>query len=163
MRRLYITSSGKWFWVWDDENKQQRGYQDIDILALRAGETRIISVTTNLDDKAGFNRNGEFDPKRLKRLKSYFKRSRKYLSSVDQYQWMINDARDIKYIVAYHTFSERKEKDIVAMLKKSGIETISAPTMLKKLIEFSQEDNIKIQDQVMRFLTIVNWHGSIEI
>ena len=46
----YITSAGKWFWVWED-GKKQRGYQDIDVLAIKDDETVIVSVTSNLDDK----------------------------------------------------------------------------------------------------------------
>ncbi|MBO8181670.1 MAG: hypothetical protein H0Z28_02615 [Archaeoglobus sp.] len=48
----YITSSNKWFWV-QERGKTQRGYRDIDILAINGEETLIVSVTTNLKDKIG--------------------------------------------------------------------------------------------------------------
>jgi len=46
----YITSSNKWFWVWES-GKKQGGYRDIDVLAVNDRETLIVSVTINLDDK----------------------------------------------------------------------------------------------------------------
>ena len=51
----YITSSGKWFWKKSD-GRQQRGYQDIDVLAINGKETIIVSVSSNFDDKLNFSK-----------------------------------------------------------------------------------------------------------
>ncbi len=40
----YITSSNKWFWYWQ-EGKQQRGYKDIDVLAINSTEKMLIDIT----------------------------------------------------------------------------------------------------------------------
>ena len=53
----YLTSSGKWFWVWED-GKKQRGYQDIDVLAVNEKEVVIVSVSSNLDDKLRQGKDG---------------------------------------------------------------------------------------------------------
>ena len=63
----YITSSNKWFWV-RDENKKQRGYQDIDVLAIGQTETIIVSVTANLDDKVRRTRDGSLRTDMLDKL-----------------------------------------------------------------------------------------------
>ena len=53
----YFTTTGKWFWV-QEETDTPRGYKDIDILGLKEDETAIVSVTTCLDDKIRFTREG---------------------------------------------------------------------------------------------------------
>lgn len=70
--RGYITSAGKWFWVWEDE-KKQRGYQDIDVLAVSGDETIIISATSNLDDRVN-TKSGRANDEMLNKLKGHFNR-----------------------------------------------------------------------------------------
>ena len=66
----YITSTGKWFWVWED-GKQQRGYQDIDVLAVSGDKTVIVSVTSNLDDKIN-TQGGVVNKEKLNKLSGHF-------------------------------------------------------------------------------------------
>ena len=92
----YITSSNKWFWFWN-EKKQQRGYQDIDILAIKDKETLIVSVTTNLDDKINL-----IDKKdKQNKLRESFERAERYLREVEKYRWLVEGNRDVKWILAF--------------------------------------------------------------
>ena len=80
----HITSAGKWFWAME-KGKQQRGYQDIDILAINKNETIIVSVTSGLDDKIGFNKDRILRSEQLENLVKYFNRVENYLRRIDHY------------------------------------------------------------------------------
>lgn len=159
----YITSSGKWFWVWDKSAKKQRGYQDIDVIAIGQDETLLVSVSSNLDDKAGFKRSGAFDDEKLSKLKDHFARSKRYLKRVEQYSWLVKKPRSVRMIVAYHASSEKVEAQVIEALKREGIEAISVKPMIKRLAEYAGQENIKVQDPLMRLLKVVDWHGAVEI
>jgi len=84
----YITSTGKWFWEYG-MGKQQRGYQDIDLLAINGDEAVIVSVSSCLDDKINFSRSdGKINRDKLEKLQSYFSRTERYLNSVNEYKWI---------------------------------------------------------------------------
>lgn len=90
--RGYITSSGKWFGVKDKE-KQQRGYADMDVLAVNGKETLIVSVTTCLKQK--IDKGGE-----IEKLVTYYKNAEEYLKGTECYEWMGEKGR-IKKVIAY--------------------------------------------------------------
>lgn len=119
----YITCSGKWYW-YAEKGKQQRGYQDFDVLAINSEETVIVSVSSNLDDKVSFNRNGKINEDKLKKLKKYFERSEKYLQNVPEYEWLIKK-REIKRVVAYLSFQKKKLNEIKIIMKNNEIELLS--------------------------------------
>jgi Holliday junction resolvase len=159
----YITSSGKWFWVWDEKTKKQRGYQDLDVIAIGQNETLLISVSSNLDDKAGFNRDKEFDAEKLIKLKSHFERGEAYLKKVPQYSWLVRKPRSLRRVVAYNVSAEKAESAIVAALKREKIEAMSVRPMIKNLVKYASGENIKVQDPLMRLLKVVDWHGEVKI
>jgi hypothetical protein len=145
----YITSSGKWFWVWDSD-KRQRGYQDIDVLAISGEETVIISVSSNLDDKLRLGRSGTISEDMLKKANDYFDRVRKYLLSVGQYKWLVTGEKTVRKVIAYdHAFKNAAEK-IIPILADHGIEVLSAKDMLRSLSSYIVQPNLKIQDQMLR-------------
>lgn len=82
----YITSSNKWFWSWEKEKKKQRGWRDIDVLAVNNEETLIVAVTVNLHDKVGSKRNKD-------NLRDYFRRVEDYLKHVKEYRWLTQSPR----------------------------------------------------------------------
>ncbi len=120
----YLTSSGKWFWVWED-GKKQRGYQDIDVLAVNGTETIIISVTSNLDDKLRKGRDGSINENMLRKLTSYFQRVKQYFESVSEYKWLTQDNRNIRNVVAYNHAFNNASKEVI-------------PTLKKKILKFCQ-------------------------
>lgn len=156
----YITSSGKWFWVKEDE-KKQRGYQDIDVLAVNGDEVLIISVTSNLDDKLRMNKDGGIREDMLNKLISYFERVEGYFDNVDQYNWLTD--KTIIKVVAYNHAVNNAETDIIPVLEKNNIGTISAKVMLDKLVEYIRQPNIKIQDQMLRTIQLLEYNRILEI
>jgi hypothetical protein len=147
----YITSAGKWFWVWED-GKKQRGYQDIDVLAINANETMIVSVTSNLDDKIN-TKEGSANPEKLEKLKNHFDRVQTYLNKVEQYRWMVSKPRKVRYVIAYnHAF---KNSEVVKQgLRTAKIESLTAKEMLGALIEHAKHDStaqLKCYRQVTEF------------
>jgi len=146
----YLTSSGKWFWVWED-GKKQRGYQDIDVLAVNKNEVVIISVTSNLDDKLRKGRDGKIKSAMLKKLVSYFYRIEKYFESVSEYKWLIGEDRKIRKVVAYNHAFNNANDEVIPALKKNNNEVISAKEMLSALSKYIKQPNLKIQDQMVVF------------
>jgi len=147
----YITSSGKWFWVMED-GKQQRGYQDIDVMAVSGDKLIIVSVTSNLDDKLRKNRNGDINNEMLQKLLSYFERVEQYLNNVEKYKWLCD--KKICKVVAYnHAFKNANE--IIQILSENEIETISAGNMLGKLIDYVEQPNLKIQNNMLRTIQLL--------
>ena len=158
----YITSSGKWFWVWE-EGKQQRGYQDIDVLAVRENEVAIISVTSNLDDKIRHGRDGKIKKEMLKKLLAYYDRVTQYLRVVPQYKWMVADAQRIRRIVACIQPSKKAEHEVIPELEQNGIEVVSGKVILRRLCSYVGQPNMKVQDQMLRAIQVLNDIGKIEI
>lgn len=148
----YITSAGKWFWVWE-EGKKQRGYQDIDVLAVNGNEIVIVSVTSNFDDKVNAPRD-VLNVEMLNKLKGHFNRIRQYLEAVEQYKWMVCEPRKIRYVVAYNHASVKKLALICGNLDKE-IEIISAKEILKFLSKYTNQDNLKIQNQLLRTIQLL--------
>ncbi len=149
----YITSAGKWFWVWE-EGKKQRGYQDIDVLAVKGDETVIVSVTSNLDDKIN-TRGGAANAEMLEKLKGHLDRVHQYLNTVEQYQWMVHKPRKIRHMVAYNHAFERTLETISEALGKNGIEILSAKEILRSLSKHANQPNLKIQNQLLRTIQLL--------
>ena len=155
----YITSSNKWFWV-RESGKKQRGYQDIDVLAINDDETLIISVTINLDDKVRFGRNGKLREDMLEDLSRYFDRVETYLKNVGKYNWLIKNKRKVKRIIAYAYGGYKKEekrKELEDELGKRGIELISSKEIieyLKKKIEKIQDKGLKTNNQLVKMIQL---------
>ena len=158
----YLTSSGKWFWVWEND-KKQRGYQDIDVLAVNENNVVIISVTSNLDDKLRKGRDGKINDRMLQKLISYFYRVEQYFESVPEYKWLTREDRKIRKVVAYNHAFKNANKEIVPILNEYSIEVISAKEMLSTLSEYIKQPNIKIQDQMLRTIQLLEYNGKIEI
>lgn len=149
----YITSAGKWFWVWE-EGKKQRGYQDIDVLAVNGDETVIVSATSNLDDKVN-TRDGAANADMLERLKGHFFRVHQYLNSVEQYQWMVHKSRKVRYVVAYNHAFERTLEPIREALRNIDIGILSSKEILGSLSKHANQPNLKIQNQLLRTIQLL--------
>ncbi|WP_415883883.1 hypothetical protein [Neptuniibacter sp. QD34_54] len=156
----YITSSGKWFWVWE-KGKKQRGYQDIDVLAINGKEALIVSVTSNLDDKLSQTRLGEINQDQLSKLKKFFYRVEQYLKTVPEYKWICE--KSIKYVVAYNHAVKKAEHTVIPELYKHEIKVVSAKEMLGKLSSHIQQDNLKVQDQMLRTIQLLGCNGDVNI
>jgi len=126
----YITSANKWFWF-REEGKRQRGYQDIDLLAVNGEETVIISVTHNLDDKIRGTRTDPVNQEMFKELLKAFERQQEYLQSVQSYRWLIDD-RKIRRIVAFATGPRIRNK-VEDALRERHIELVSFDEVLRHL------------------------------
>lgn len=149
----YITSAGKWFWVWES-GKQQRGYQDIDVLAINGVETIIVSATSNLDDKLNI-KGGAANNQKLDKLKGYFVRVHEYLFLVEQYKWMVSEARKVRYVVAYNHAFQTTLTPISESLRNAQIDILSAKDMLRNLAEHTMQPNLKIQNQLLRTIQLI--------
>lgn len=149
----YITSAGKWFWVWKD-GKKQRGYQDIDVLAVNGDEVVIVSVTSNLDDKVN-TKGGIANTEMLERLKEHFKRVCLYLKNVPEYKWMVCGKRRIRNVVAYNHAFKRNLELVKQSMANASIEVISAEEILKSLREHAGQNNLKIQNQMLRTIQLL--------
>ncbi len=138
----YITSSGKWFWV-RDLRKKQRGYQDIDVLAIKNREVIIVSVTSSLDDKLRFDKKGQIREDMLKKLKAHFSRVQEYLSQVSEYKWLTK--KKVKRVVAYTYSFDRYYEEVTDVLKQNGVELLSAKDMLSSINNYlADNNNIKV-------------------
>ncbi len=147
----YITSSGKWFWVWES-GKKQRGYQDIDVLAINGNETIIISVSSNLDDKINTQKQSA-NIEKLEKLIGHFNRIKKYLDSVEQYNWLTKE-RNIRYVVAYASTSKKTLPLITTTLKENGINLLSTQEIMIFLHEHVRQSHLKIQNQLLRTIQL---------
>lgn len=155
----YITSSGKWFWVWDKASgKKLRGYQDIDVLAVNKDETLIISVSSNLDDKVNTKRGGGVNLDLLKKLEQYFIRAREYLEAVNEYKWMVGGERHVRYILAYNHAFQGTQPTIVQALQQKNIQTVSAREMFAALRKHAKQPNLKIQSPLLRAIQLLEKH-----
>ena len=150
----YITSAGKWFWVWAD-GKQQRGHRDIDVLAIKGDKTVIVSVTSNLDDKVNIPRGGSVN---LDKASGYFSLVQAYLNNVAEYQWIVKEGREINHVIAYSHAYQRTLEPIKAALDESQIELISSDEMLKSLKSLKShtlQPNLKIQNPLLRTIQLL--------
>ena len=146
----YITSSNKWFWYWQ-EGKQQRGYKDIDVLAINSKETLVIDVTGELTDKIGFDKNGDLKSNSMDNL---FYKEIKFLESVPQYSWLL-EKRKIRKIMAYvygKSLSERLTKNEEFL--KSGIELISSDKIIEDLKADNQEKFPKTNNSIIKMIQL---------
>lgn len=149
----YITSAGKWFWV-KEEGRRQRGYQDIDVLAVNGKETVIVSVTSNLDDKVN-TQAGNPNKDRLDKLAGHFNRVQQYLNNVSQYQWMVSGKRTVRYVVAYNHAFQTTLNPLSKALKQKKIDLLSAQKILESLKEHAAQKNLKIQNQLLRTIQLL--------
>ena len=155
----FITSSNKWFWIFESD-KQQRGYQDIDVLAINETETLIISVTTNLDDKVRFGRDNKLKEDMIENLNKYFDRVETYLKNVKEYAWLVKNERKVQKIIAYAYGSykeKKKNKEIKKELKKRGIELVSSKEIIKYIkntIEKMQENGLKTNNHLVKMIQL---------
>jgi len=157
----HITSAGKWFWA-KEKGKQQRGYQDIDILAINKNETIIVSVTSNLDDKIGFNKGRILRSEQLENLVKYFNRVENYFRGIDHYSWLVNSPRTIKYHLVYlgSLKDKTKMKIINDKLTENKIQVKSVEEMLKKIIEYLDDNkNLKVQNPMLRTFQVLKEKG----
>jgi len=153
----YITSGGKWFWYKSQERKQ-RGYQDIDVLAISAKETVIVSVTSNLDDKIRFKRSGEINDDLESKLKAYYSRTNKYLKGVPEYNWLMDNNRTIRHVVAYIRVSDKVRERVEPILNNMGIRLVSGEEIFAALKDYlSSNKNVRIQHPQLRMLQVQKW------
>lgn len=149
----YFTSSNKWFWVFD-ENKKQRGYQDIDVLAFSETETLIVSVSANLDDKIRFDKNKLIKNEMLTNLRNYFNRSILFLKSVPEYSWLVKKDRTIKCILAYGSGKKLHQK-ISPYLEKENIDLLSVTDSIeyiKETVKKQTDHGLKTNNQIIKLV-----------
>jgi len=131
----YITSSNKWFWYWP-QDKPQRIYMDIDVLAINSIETIIVNVSGSLDSKIRFDGNGQLKDDMLKNL---FVRELKYMKNVAQYQWLIKD-RTVKKVIAFIWGNKLKERLLNhSKFLKNEIKLLSSNEILSELEKINLE------------------------
>lgn len=150
----YITSSGKWFWK-KSEGKQQRGYQDIDVLALKENETVIVSVSSNFDDKLNFSGKA-MNVEKSKRILDYFARVTEYLENTNEYKWLVSKSRTTKRVIAFINSPSDLTK-YEAFLNKNQIELLNIDTIISEILDYLKNNkSLKIQNQTLRILQILN-------
>jgi hypothetical protein len=141
----FITSTGKWFWVRDTE-KSQRGYQDIDVLAVGGNQTIIVSVSTNLDDKVAGSG--------VDKLCSHFERVRLYLETVPSYKWMVAEGREVSFVLAYLNENSKRHLDKIKSATVD-IRAVGAKEMLDRIDQYLKANrNIKIQNWMLRLVQV---------
>ena len=150
----YITSSNKWFWVWE-EGKQQRGYQDMDVLAVKSRETVIVSATGNLDDKVRRTSSGDINQGMVDRLVSYFDRCTHYLRSVPDYEWLVAPDRSVRRVVVYKS-GQGLAKTIDEHLGQHGIELLDVHVLMEAVQNaVHTQKNIRTNNQILKLLQII--------
>ena len=155
----YITSSGKWFW-YAEKGKHQRGYQDFDVLAINKDETIIVSCTSNLDDKVAFNRQGQINNAKLKKVLGFFERSDRYISSVPEYKWLSNKPRKTMRLVAYLRSQKKRLPDIKKCLSGHDIQLLSATDIVDSIVGYlNKNKHLKVQNQILRMIQVLEYNG----
>lgn len=152
--RGYITSSNKYFWV-REKKKKQRGYKDIDVLATNENETYIVQVSSGLDDKIRYGRDGKVRRDMLSDLKKYFEWVEEYLRSVQDYGWLVND-RKVKRIVAYY-YAPKSSKKVKPALKEAGIQLLSAREIFQFLrgeVPEIKRKGLKTNNQLLKMIKL---------
>jgi len=152
----YITSVGKWFWVWQD-GMRQPGYQDIDVLAINADETIIVSVTSNLDDKVSFKRNKSLDQEKMNKLLQFFNRAQRFLTETPEYSWLMKSGRKTYRVVVCAGWHEKNLERIRSVLKSNEIELRTSSDIFRELrteIRTIKEKGLKTNDPLVRLLNL---------
>ena len=148
--RGYITASNKWFWVWR-KGKKLRGHKDIDLVALNNEETVLVSVTQNLDDKIPRPSRGDPD---LSKIKAYFRDVEQYLSTVQEYQWLVDkQTRRVKKVLVYN--SGNPSKILLDKLKKEDIRLKKFQEILSEIIKDAKEKHYKHRRITNRLLKLI--------
>jgi hypothetical protein len=151
----YITSSGKWFWKKEDGN-QQRGYQDIDVLAINGEETIIVSVSSNFDDKLNFSK-GEINEEKSKKLLDSFKRVYDFLANTEKYKWLVSSDRKVLQVIALIN----SPKDLTKynkFLDDHNIKILIIQDIIKEIFKYLEDNSdkgLKIQNQTLRLIQIL--------
>jgi uncharacterized protein YaaR (DUF327 family) len=158
----YITSSNKWFWV-REEGKQQRGYQDIDVLAINAQEVVIVSVTANLNDKVRQHGDGSVHEEKLASLRNYFDRVKEYLKSVEHYSWLMDGSRKVSCVVAFSRGYGLAEK-IAPTLGNFEIEMLSSRVLMKHLkteVTVQEKRGLRTNNQIIKMIQLMTMDESL--
>ena len=157
----YITSSGKWFWKKSD-GKQQRGYQDIDVLAISGDETIIVSVSSNFDDKLNYS-GGELNKDKSEKTIEYFERVVEYLTNTPKYNWLIKN-RNVRKVIAVINTPKKLDK-FKPFLEKYNLEVLKIEDIIENIIDYlnkNRERGLKIQNQNLRILQILKQKDKIK-
>jgi len=150
----YITSSGKWFWKKSD-GRQQRGYQDIDVLAINGKETIIVSVSSNFDDKLNFSK-GELNHAKSLKTSEHFDRVFEFLKETPDYNWLTNNQRKIRKVIAVINAPQNMEK-FKKHLESQEIEILRIDDIITEIVKYlDKPKGLKIQNQTLRLLQILN-------
>jgi hypothetical protein len=64
--------------------------------------------------------------------------------------------RFLKYVVAYHGFHVKTLASVVAELGAKNVYVLSSKDMFDYILEYSRQPNIKIQDQMLRVIQLIN-------
>ena len=157
----YITSSNKWFWFWE-EGKKQRGYQDIDVLAINDTETVIVSVTANLDDKVRYTRQGVLRRDMLDKLNDHFGRVKAYLAAVPEYAWLVSGGRKVRKVVAFGSGDRLADRirdqvgDIELLYMRDVIQDLQTTTT-----EYAQY-GLRTNVQTIKLMHLLGHYGLLE-
>lgn len=152
----YITSIGKWFWVWQ-KGKHQPGYQDIDVLAINADETLILSVTSNLDDKVAFNKDNSLDKDKMRNLLRFFDRAQRFLTKTCEYSWLTGGGRKVRRIVVCASWRDINLERVSRVLKLKNIELMTSSEILNELhpmLAEIKEKGLKTNDPLVRLIRL---------
>jgi hypothetical protein len=149
----YITSSNKNFWVFDRSKKEQRGYQDIDVLAVKGDETVIVSVSSNLKTKVNTRevKSGTLE---------HFDRVESYLNAVEDYGWLIR--RKPRKVIAYMTGHKttRGLDAVRKLLNRHEIELLSvykiSDYLLRRIktLKDPEKHGLKAENELVRLLQV---------
>ncbi len=159
----FITSSNKWFWS-RDNRKKQRGYRDVDVLAINGSETRIVSVVVNLDDKIRHNRSRLLQHDMLAELETYFSLVEKFLRETPDYSWIVDrQHRAVLRVLAYKSGPLRP--DVEDALEKSHIEPLPGRKVIQVLKERVSEygkKGIKSNNPTVKLVELMAEHSEKE-
>ncbi len=148
----YITSSNKWFWCWE-KGKQQRGFMDIDLIAINSDEIIIVVITGNLDNKIRFDKEGNL---RLDMLRNLFIKEIEFLKNVPQYSWLLE--KKLKKIIAYVYGKSLKDRLLNNKnFLNSEIELISSDFMIDELIKYNTVGTgkfLKTNNSIMKMIQL---------
>ena len=153
--RGFLTSSNKWFWVRED-GKRQRGYQDIDVLAVSRTETIIVSVTSNLDDKVRHDRSKQFRQDMFDQLNQHFDRVEAYLRAVPAYSWLVQPERDVRRVVAYAS-GDSLAKRLLEAQHLPRIELLSASQIIddmRRNVAEHMKEGMKTNSQLIKLIQL---------
>lgn len=154
----YLTSSGKWFWKME-EGKQQRGYQDIDVLAVNGIDTIIVSVASNFDDKLS-KKNGAINHEKADKFLQYFSRVEEYLATTESYRWLVADRRNVIRVLA--VINQPKKLDSYkGFLDQHKITVIDKADLLSgkngvlTYLKDHQKKGLKIKNPILRVVQLM--------